>query len=535
MAINLRSQVQLFIKCTNLKDVEILTNSDPFVEVYEKRRENWYFLNKTEVIWNELNPRFSTCIELDYLFEVEKSLKFSIFDADLDSKGNEVKGDFLGESIYTLSQIVGNKGHWLEKNLVDEDSRLVNGHIYVRAEEITEFSSHMVSIIFEGKNIYYKAGCCQVFKPKFYLYRMMETDEHQRVYASEALRGKSPKWKEMSKSLQELVNGQENRPILFELIDFSCIGRHKVIGSFQFSLSDIKERRRNSFNLRNENCPRDNLGEIRIASVNFTIDPTFLDYIYGGCSINLVIGIDFTSSNGNPSEIDSLHYIDPINYNQYQSALYAVGEILLNYDTDKQVPMYGFGAQVNNKINHCFAMNFNEDDPNASGLDEIMQVYQDAIKRVGLAGPTNFSPIISKTVEMARESNITQNNQQYFILLIITDGLISDIRDTIDIIVKGSSYAMSIIIVGVGDADFTDMDILDSDDKLLKDTKGNIAERDIVQFVSYNEYKNDLDSLKKAVLEEIPREIKNFFLKRNISPNPKIVHQDELALDNFNI
>jgi hypothetical protein len=37
---------------------------------------------------------------------------------------------------------------------------------------------------------------------------------------------------------------------------------------------------------------------------------SFLDYIFGGCEIALVIAIDFTLSNGEPQKPDSLHYFD---------------------------------------------------------------------------------------------------------------------------------------------------------------------------------------------------------------------------------
>ncbi len=40
---------------------------------------------------------------------------------------------------------------------------------------------------------------------------------------------------------------------------------------------------------------------------------------------------------------------------------------------------------------------------------------------------------------------------------------------------------MSIIIIGVGDADFQAMDELDSDDRRMMDNRGRFAERDIVQ------------------------------------------------------
>ena len=51
--------------------------------------------------------------------------------------------------------------------------------------------------------------------------------------------------------------------------------------------------------------------------------------------------------------------------------------------------------------------------------------------------------------------------------MILTDGIISDLEKTIDQIVRGADLPLSIVIVGVGNADFTSMDVLDADDKPL--------------------------------------------------------------------
>ena len=45
--------------------------------------------------------------------------------------------------------------------------------------------------------------------------------------------------------------------------------------------------------------------------------------------------------------------------------------------------------------------------------------------------------------------------------------------------------ACSVIIVGVGDADFTCMEELDGDDGILTNSAGEPCPRDIVQFVEY--------------------------------------------------
>lgn len=80
--------------------------------------------------------------------------------------------------------------------------------------------------------------------------------------------------------------------------------------------------------------------------------------------------------------------------------------------------------------------------------------------------------------------------QQYFILLILTDGVITDMADTREAIVQASHLPMSIIIVGVGNADFSDMQMLDGDDGILRSPKGEPVLRDIVQFVPFRSFKH---------------------------------------------
>lgn len=55
---------------------------------------------------------------------------------------------------------------------------------------------------------------------------------------------------------------------------------------------------------------------------------TFLDYIFGGCEISLQVALDFTASNGNVQNPNSLHYITNGQPNQYMHAIMSVGSIL---------------------------------------------------------------------------------------------------------------------------------------------------------------------------------------------------------------
>ena len=97
--------------------------------------------------------------------------------------------------------------------------------------------------------------------------------------------------------------------------------------------------------------------------------------------------------------------------------------------------------------------------------------------------------------------------------MILTDGIINDMNETINSIVEGSKLPLSIIIIGIGDADFSNMDLLDGDEKPLIDSYGEIRKRDIVQFVEFNSFKknNDNKELAEEVLKEIPRQVEEYY------------------------
>jgi copine 5/8/9 len=69
----------------------------------------------------------------------------------------------------------------------------------------------------------------------------------------------------------------------------------------------------------------------------------------------------------------------------------------------------------------------------------------------------------------------------YHVLLLLTDGVIHDMEETKQFIIDCAFLACSIIIIGVGNADFSAMVELDGDgDDVLTDSTGRKTPRDIV-------------------------------------------------------
>ena len=214
----------------------------------------------------------------------------------------------------------------------------------------------------------------------------------------------------------------------------------------------------------------------------------------------MIVAVDFTGSNGTPTSPNSLHYMNPTSPNQYQTAILAISGILMNYDTDKRIPCFGFGAQMNfpqlKGLSHCFPLSGNYQAVEATGVNELMGLYSNALKSVSLSGPTYFGQILEETVKLATTCK-QQGSRTYQTLLILTDGDIHDMDKTIDLIYRSADLPLSIIIVGVGEAGFESMSKLDGDGGTLFTSKGQKVPRDIVQFVPFRDVKFNPDMLAK--------------------------------------
>ena len=258
---------------------------------------------------------------------------------------------------------------------------------------------------------------------------------------------------------------------------------------------------------------------------------SFIDYLRGGMQINLTVAIDFTGSNGPPNMPNSLHYIGA-KQNQYEIAIRACGDIVAYYDYDQKFPAFGFGGKFfgNPKVDHCYPLNGNPEDPEILGIDGILQAYRNVLNNTELWGPTHFHYFIDRLNNTVKQDIARENYNNYNILMILTDGIIEDMDDTINSLVEASYLPISVIIIGIGNADFSNMDVLDADEDPLYDNNGRKADRDLVQFVPFKEFKNDGQKLAEQVLEEVPRQIVEYYQHKKIAPGDPIINiQSSLA------
>jgi len=531
------STVEISISCSKLEDMDTFSKSDPFCVLYVKdsKSNQWHCLGKTETIDNTLEPHFQKKFVLSYKFEERQQLRFDVYDSDSNSSNLE-DHDFIGSMECSLGEVITQQGRGLTRQLIGagKSARNKKQTITVTSEELISNKEHLNLKISASKldaKDWWGLGSSDPFLT---ISKSGEYGHWTVVHRTEVLkRNLNPTWKPFNLSITSLCNADHHRALKFCVDDWNMNGSHSHIGEFTTTVAELVEGGMGQkFELINEKKKRKkgskykNSGLLQIHNCVLELRPTFLDYISNGTELAFTVAIDFTASNGSPQDPHSLHYNDPTGApNQYITAIKAVGDIIQDYDSDKLFPALGFGARIppSGQVSHEFFLNLTQD-PYCSGVDGILAAYHQSLNSVQLYGPTNFSPVINHVANFARAYQHDPSN--YFVLLIITDGIITDLDATKKAVISASDLPLSIIIVGVGSEDFSAMDELDSDDQLLSHN-GRTAKRDIVQFVEMQKFVSgggshratwNKDLLAREVLAEIPDQLVGYMRAKNFKP-----------------
>ena len=309
----------------------------------------------------------------------------------------------------------------------------------------------------------------------------------------------------------------------------------QYLGSFNKSVQEIKQTDIYSNNAALKIPINNNRSIIIFDNSEKSKNYTFIDYINAGIQIALSVGIDFTGSNGHPLDDGSLHCLTGNTPNAYERAITSCGSIVALYAHDQLFPVYGFGAIINDspnkQANMCFNLNFTNN-PEIQTITNVIKVYHECIQKNKLtfAGPTYFAPLLKKVISRIK------NMYEYHIIMILTDGVIDDLQETVDVLVEASLLPLSVIIIGIGDKDFSKMDILDGDTNTLISSTGKVRLRDLVQFVPFSKFQNDEKKLAMEVLAEIPRQMIEYFQFKDLNPeiirNKKSGNVNQIYYDN---
>ena len=298
----------------------------------------------------------------------------------------------------------------ITKELYAKTGGQSHGQLIVTGEEINDGTSNKTYMMqFQANKVDKVSGMIFSGDPNAFLEitRSSETNNKIVIYRSPCYETRNPIFKGVEFNLRKFTNGDEHRSVNLNVIHQYSNGDTKILHKFSTTPNEL------------ENNPKlvKTDGKMSLTvQTKCILKPSFVQYLHSGLQLNFHVAVDFTGSNGDPRNPQSLHYINPNGQmNSYECGISFIGSVLQQYDFDKMFPAYGFGAKIlsTGQITHDFCLSFDPAAPELAGIDGVMTAYKRSIQSVQLWGPTNFSPIINRVGASIRQMEQSGNKNVY--------------------------------------------------------------------------------------------------------------------------
>lgn len=235
----------------------------------------------------------------------------------------------------------------------------------------------------------------------------------------------------------------------------------------------------------------------------------FADYANAGLDIDFCVAIDFTSSNGDPRIPGTLHYTRDGMMNDYEEAIYAVGNTISRYSVTKQFPVWGFGAKYDNVVRHIFQCGI---DPAARDIQGVLDAYRTVlVNGLTMSGPSDMTFVLKAAAARSKKNYNSPKGLKYCVLLVLTDGMVNDLPSTQELVRAYRELPLSVVVVGIGRADFSPFHQWND--------RSKIDERGRFTFLEFRDHDYNPDALSRNALEKVPQEIVDYFIGRDILPS----------------
>lgn len=141
-------------------------------------------------------------------------------------------------------------------------------------------------------------------------------------------------------------------------------------------------------------------------------------------SSQVILCYDFSCSNdssGSRTYHANMHNINKLNVTPYEKVTSLMRFLVKEFDEDQEIPCYIFGSQSTTDKTVA-PLSQGASTPYITGMDNVIKAYRDNALKIVQSGPTTMAPMIREAIKLC------QQTKEYHILIIITDGGISNPR-----------------------------------------------------------------------------------------------------------
>lgn len=549
-------KLDLAIECHNLPQKDSFSQADAFCGVWEipsglpkgktvsrlpTRQERE--VGRTEVVRATSGPKFTTKFRLEYRFQAQQTFVVRVYDEDLRYATDLKEHDYIGGSIFTLGELMGAGGCTIARPLGQEKAFVVLiGKEIIETREVLEFrfAGQDLGVMDRKRSNKILAAKDTVTNIKqsldapdpYFRLEQLNTEDQSWivVWKSEVVMGtKYPTWNVARLPLQLLCQDDDpTKPLKITIWEWNRFTAHELVGYVETSVNELVTKAQRGIPILDVMVDKRTLfgglkpkkaGALKVLKSRIMHIPSMLQYLSGGCELDLMVAIDCTLNNGNSSQKDGLHYSSDSWLNDYQAILFKIGSVFDSYEGQDFV-LWGYGARTPASQQSYFAMG-----ERLKGANDLVQAYDRTFSpknrnRLIMEKDAQLHQIIQSA--MSRAVNSSENNRQcYSTLVILSTGCCSDVAESIEAICQAEDSPLSIVIIGIGQGDMTQIKKLaGGDDGRLFHQNGVQVQRQIVHFVSLDDFHGNTRECVSEGLQEVPEQFVQHFVTSGIQPMP---------------
>ena len=487
-------RLNLMVECRRLPKKDSFSQADAFCAVWHAppgynpnskkvsrlpaRQEKE--IGRTEVVRENKNPSFVTSFRLEYRFQEEQTYVIRVYDEDLRYATDLKEHDFIGGCVFTLGELMGAGGCTIARPLGRSKAFIVLiGQEVIETREVLEFrfsgqdlgllerKNNKVQVAKDVLETMQKVNVAKTVLDKFDVYFRLEklNSEDQSwavVWKSEVINdNQNPTWSVARIPLQLLCDDEPSNPLKITIWVWNRFTPDDLVGFVETTVNELVQKAKRGipvFDVMHEKkkflggTKLKKAGVLKVLKSTILDIPSMLQYLSGGCEMDLMVAIDCTIANGDWRDENSLHFHSEDWLNDYQAVIHKIGSIFDAYEGKRDYTMWGYGAEIRGVYQPQFSIG-----GRLKSADDMVKAYDELL--VGANSQLEFGQAaeLKHVIQtgMYRAIKTSRGQQCYSTLVILTAGPITDLQDSIDAVCAAAEDApLSVVVIGIGNGDF---------------------------------------------------------------------------------
>uniref|UniRef100_A0A0N5A3T7 C2 domain-containing protein n=1 Tax=Parastrongyloides trichosuri TaxID=131310 RepID=A0A0N5A3T7_PARTI len=521
--LNTSEMLDFQISCTNLP---MESYSGCKVVGFVKTSETYKQFFDSGVFMNNINPVFDNMGSIIYHFEGMQMIRFIIYSVD---PVTNTENYTIGESFVNLHDLMVLGGAANTKVVRDEtkiDPKQADSLIRVRAIKSKKDLATLIKIRASGLSSLNEYPLSPYFTVQ--VYDKEETNNIGLLHKSEIKRNeRNPEWKSFV-ILTKYFNLFKDSMIKITLYNYNPNTMDSLIGSFDTTFFQLLQGQALKFSLNNKAGAKINNMAVDIQEFKPYEMPSFFDIVTKEkMGFFFSVAIDFSSFNRSTTDPNGCHSEVDDKKSDYLEALECIFNDLTQRGPAEKICVFGFGARPKNssKTSHLIPLVCEQTNKSYfKNFNNLQNSYRKFLKNYQLSDECDYSEVIHYIRGIAKAAQ-TQlpNERSYFVLIIMTHGVVKHNRKIIDAIVACSTLPISVIIVPIeNDVNYFPKNNNDKFNNIflpqIKNSDNSPLLREVITLVQPSMIKEH--KLSKLVLQNIPRHVEswafNYGYKKNL-------------------